>query len=98
MSLSMTMTREQRASDLGRRAWELLKARGTAVADGLIQYNSAGMTIEDRIIVGTHRLSVATRAGKVLIVEWESSGKFHVLAYIPGLWETRLKHLTRGAL
>jgi len=37
-------------------------------------------------------------ATKVLVVEWGNSGRSGVVSYIPGLWETRLKHLTRGAL
>jgi len=57
------------------------------------------MTIEDLVLGGdTHRLSIVTKAGKVLIVEWDRSGKLRLLSYVPGLWETRLKHLTRGAL
>jgi len=92
------MTREERAIEMRRRAWELVKARGATVAEGLRQYSTAGMTIEDFIFRDTHRLSVATRERKVLIVEWDTSGKLRVLAYVPGLWETRLKHLTRGAL
>ena len=92
------MTREERAIEMRRRAWELVRARGATVAEGLFQYSSAGMTIEDLMVADTHRLSVSTKADKVLIVEWDSSGKLRLLAYTPGLWETRLKHLTRGAL
>jgi hypothetical protein len=92
------MTREERAMEMRRRSWELVRARGATVAEGLLQYTAAGMTIEDLILADTHRLSVATKAGKVLIVESDTGGKFRVSAYVPGLWETRLKHLTRGAL
>jgi hypothetical protein len=92
------MTREEQAIEMRRRAWELVKARGVAVAGGFRQYAASGMTIEDSMLSKTHRLSIGTKAGKVLIVEWDSSGKVRVLTYVPGLWETRLKHLTRGAL
>jgi len=93
-----TMTRGERAAEMRRRAWELVQARGATVAEGLTQYSAAGMTIEDQVLAGTHRLSVATKAGKVLVAERDSSGELRVFAYTPGLWETRLKHLTRGAL
>ena len=74
-------------------------ARGATVAEGLLQYTSLGMTIEDLAIADTHRLTIATKATKkVLVVEWDKSGKFRLLTYAPGLWETRLKHLTRGAI
>jgi len=53
------------------------------------------MTISHTLITETHRLTVGTKAGKVLAVEWGDSGIFRVLVYVPGLWETRLSHLTQ---
>ena len=49
--------------EMRRRSWELVRARGATVAEGLLQYTAAGMTIEDLILADTHRLSVATKAG-----------------------------------
>jgi len=92
------IAREERANEMRRRAWELVKARGYEVAAGLLQYSSAGLTIEYSLFLNKHRLSVIAKAGKVLVVEWGNSGKAEILIYTPGLWETRLKHLTRGAL
>ena len=81
-----------------RLAWELVTARGFEVAAGLLQYSNSGLTIEHSLFSNKHRLSVITKAGKVLVVEWRNSGKAEILIYTPGLWETRLKHLTRGTL
>jgi hypothetical protein len=92
------MTREERAIEMRRRAWELVTARGTAAEPGLLEYTNVGLTIRYSFFFNTHRIVVATKAGKVLVVEWGNTGKYDVVSYLPGLWETRLKHLTRGAL
>jgi len=79
------------------RAWALVKGRGSGHESGLLEYTDVGMTIQYTFFSNTHRLSVSTKAGKVLVAEWGNSGNA-ILMYKPGLWETRLKHLTRGAL
>ena len=91
------MTREDRAIDMRNRALELIKARGAPAGEHVPQYTNIGITIHHSFIADTQRLYVATKAGRVLIVEWESNGKFRVLSYIPGLWETQLRHLTQRA-
>ena len=79
-----------------RLAWELVTARGTG-GEGLLEYRNVGLTIQYSFYSKTHRLSVSTKADKVLVTEWDK-GNVDILIYTPGLWETRLKHLTRGAL
>jgi hypothetical protein len=91
------MTREERADEIRRRALALVTARGTGGEPGLLEYTSVGMSIQYSFSSKTHRLSINTKAGKVLVAEWGNSGNA-ILVYKPGLWETRLKHLTRGAL
>ena len=81
-----------------RRAWELVTARGTSGEPDLLEYTNVGITIQYSFFSTTHRLSVRTKACEVLVVEWWNSGKFLIVTYRPGLWETRLKHLMRGAL
>jgi len=91
------IAREARANHMRRLAWELVTARGTG-GEGLLEYRNTGLTIQYSFYSKTHRITVSTKTGKVLNAEWETSGKFRILSYAPGLWETRLKHLTRGAL
>ena len=91
------MTREERAIEMRNRAFQLVKSRGMPSGQGgMREYVKSGMTIQHNLFFAMHRLNVGTKAGKVLIVEWENSGKFRVLTYIPGLWETQLKYLTRA--
>jgi hypothetical protein len=92
------MSSEERAKDMCRRAFELVKARGTGSETGLLEYRNVGMTIQYSFFSKTHRLGVRTKVGQVLVVEWWNTGSMDILFYKPGLWETRLKHLTRGAL
>src|SRR5690242_2409833 len=91
------IAREERADLMRRLAWELVTARGTG-GEGLLEYRIVGLMIQYSFYSKTHRISVNTKAAKVLIAEWGNSGKAEILMYTPGLWETRLKHLTRGAL
>jgi hypothetical protein len=91
------IAREERADHMRRLAWELVTARGTG-GEGLLEYRNTGVTIQYSFYSKTHRLGVSTKAGKVLMAEWGNDGKVRILNYAPGLWETRLKHLTRGAL
>jgi hypothetical protein len=90
--------REERANEMRRRAWELVTARGTPAEPGVLECTNVGMMIQYTFFSNTHRLSISTKGARVLVVEWWNSGKSNVVTYIPGLWETRLKHLTRGAL
>ena len=89
------MTRNDRAIDMCNQALELVKTRGGPTGDMTRECTNAGMTIEKSQTVGTHRLTVGTKAGKVLAVEWGNSGTFRVLVYVPGLWETKLRHLAQ---
>jgi hypothetical protein len=89
------ISRDDRANEMRRRALEVVRARGYEVAAGLLQYSNSGLTIEH--FSNTHRLSVITKAGKVLVVESGNSGKAEILIYTPGLWET-LTSDTRGAM
>ena len=91
------MTRIQQADAMRRRAWELVKARGKG-DEGLLEYTNVGLTIQWSFFSYTNRLIVRTKTAQVLVAEWGSDGKPDILKYTPGLWETRLKHLTRGAL
>jgi hypothetical protein len=92
------LSREERAINMRNRALLLVHAHGKAVNDAIHEYSVAGMSIQHAKVGVTQRLSIATKAGKVLSVEWEIIGNDRVIAYVPGLWETRLKHQTRGAL
>ena len=95
---ALQIAREERANHMRRLAWELVTARGMGDEPGLLEYRNAGMTIQYSFLSNTHRLTVRTKAGKVLDAEWRNSGQYLIVSYTPGLWETRLKHLTRGAL
>jgi hypothetical protein len=88
-------TRNDRAIDVCNRAFELVATRGEPIDDVTRLYTNTGMTIEHTLIHATHRLSIGTKAGKVLAVNWSTGGTLRVLVYLPGLWETKLKHLTQ---
>jgi|KBSMisStandDraft_5_1062788.scaffolds.fasta_scaffold1107883_2 hypothetical protein len=94
---ALQIAREERANHMRRLAWELVTARGTG-GEGLLEYRNTGLTIQYSFYSKTNRLSVSTKAGQVLVAHWGNDGKVRILNYAPGLWETRLKHLTRGAL
>ena len=94
------LSREDRAIEICKRAMKLVDARGGAGHQPETrEYTKAGLKIQQSRISDTNRLIVTTERGMVMLsVEWEASGRARVLSYTPGLWETRLKHLTRGAL
>ncbi len=79
------MTREDRANEMRRRAWELVTARGSGADKEVLEYRSVGMSIQYSFFSKTHRLSISTKAGKVLVAEWGNSGSA-ILMYKPGLW------------
>jgi hypothetical protein len=89
------MTHNDRAIDMRNRALELVKARGTPTDDMTREYTNVGLTIHHINMGNTHRLTVSTKSGTVLNVGWELGGSLRVATYVPGLWETRLKHVTQ---
>ena len=90
------MTREDRALEMRNRALDIVKACvASPTKPEMRECTISGMTIRYDLLGDARLLTVGTKAGKVLSIEWENSGKFRVLSYIPGLWETRLRHLTQ---
>jgi len=89
------MTREERVIDMRNRALGLVNSRGIPTGEMTREYTKAGMTIQQSLITVTQIITIATSAGNVVAVELDSNGRFRVLVYEPGLWETKLKHLTR---
>ena len=79
------IAREERANHMRRLAWELVTARGTG-GEGLLEYRNTGLTIQYSFYSKTHRLSVSTKAGQVLVAHWGNDGKVRILNYAPGLW------------
>jgi hypothetical protein len=76
--IGTSVTREERANEMRRRAWELVTARGTSGEPDLLEYTNVGITIQYSFFSTTHRLSVRTKACEVLVVEWWNSGKFNL--------------------